>query len=120
MRLPHLRLFAILFAAMLLIVTVALPWVHRASARPTVGDFVPTLSEQEANDRVALAQQAQAAQLGVHGPAGANALPEVPTVYFPQTGHHLSNKTGFLDFWRSKGQMLLFGYPLTEEIEENG
>lgn len=44
----------------------------------------------------------------------------VERVYFPQTGHHLSNDFGFLDFWRSRGQMLLFGYPLSEAFESNG
>jgi hypothetical protein len=46
-------------------------------------------------------------------------LPFVQTVYFPQTGHHLSNRTGFLDFWRANGQVKTFGYPITEEIVEN-
>jgi hypothetical protein len=39
-------------------------------------------------------------------------------VYFPQTGHHLS--MGFLDFWRHNGDIAIFGYPLTEEVSENG
>jgi hypothetical protein len=39
-------------------------------------------------------------------------------VYFPETGHHLSS--GFLDYWRHNGGLYQFGYPLTEEINENG
>jgi hypothetical protein len=41
-------------------------------------------------------------------------------VFFPQTGHHLDNRYGFLDYWRANGQLLRFGYPLTEIIEEGG
>jgi hypothetical protein len=44
----------------------------------------------------------------------------IDRVYFSQTGHHLSNEFGFLDFWRSRGRLLLFGYPLTEAYESNG
>lgn len=47
-------------------------------------------------------------------------LPHLMTVYFPQTGHHLSNRSGFLDFWRANGQVPIFGYPVTEEIVEQG
>ncbi|MDW7982487.1 MAG: L,D-transpeptidase [Thermomicrobium sp.] len=39
-------------------------------------------------------------------------------VYFPQTGHTLAY--GFLDFWLRNGDVPLFGYPLTEELSENG
>ncbi len=47
-------------------------------------------------------------------------LPDVRTVYFPATGHHLSNRTGFLDYWNANGQMHTFGYPLTDEITVDG
>jgi beta propeller repeat protein len=39
-------------------------------------------------------------------------------VYFPQTGHALSN--GFLAYWREHGGVNTFGYPLSEELQENG
>ncbi len=39
-------------------------------------------------------------------------------VYFPQTGHHLADD--FLDYWRNNGGLYQFGYPLTEEITEDG
>lgn len=123
MRSPHLHLFAAIFAVLLLFLTFALPWTRSADAKPTETDFAPTLSAEVAAARVAAAQQAEAARLSLNRPANATnaaVLPNVPIVYFPQTGHHLSNRSGFLDFWRSQGQMLLFGYPLTEEIEENG
>lgn len=41
-------------------------------------------------------------------------------VYFPQTGHHVDNRYGFLNYWRANGQVLRFGYPVTGVIEEDG
>jgi beta propeller repeat protein len=38
--------------------------------------------------------------------------------YFPQTGHSLSH--GFKRFWERYGGLELFGYPITEEMVENG
>jgi len=40
------------------------------------------------------------------------------SVYFPQTSHALSN--GFLAYWRDRGGVNTFGYPLSEELQENG
>lgn len=40
------------------------------------------------------------------------------SVYFPQTGHSLSGV--FLDYWRSKGGLMQFGYPISEPLQENG
>lgn len=39
-------------------------------------------------------------------------------VYFPQTQHYLS--LGFLDFWLNNGGLPVFGYPITEELQQNG
>jgi lipoprotein-anchoring transpeptidase ErfK/SrfK len=39
-------------------------------------------------------------------------------VYFPQTGHHVGDP--FLRYWRHSGGLYQFGYPLTEELEEDG
>ncbi|MFV9506891.1 MAG: murein L,D-transpeptidase, partial [Oscillochloridaceae bacterium umkhey_bin13] len=44
----------------------------------------------------------------------ADLLPRMQTVYFAQTGHHVSNRSGFLDFWRANGQIHGFGFPITE------
>ncbi len=53
------------------------------------------------------------------GYAPATATPLGPDrVYFPQTGHYLSY--GFLEYWRAEGGIPLFGYPITEEITQNG
>ncbi len=37
-------------------------------------------------------------------------------VYFQQTGHSLAN--GFLFYWRNHGGLTIFGYPISEEIQE--
>jgi peptidoglycan/xylan/chitin deacetylase (PgdA/CDA1 family) len=38
--------------------------------------------------------------------------------FFPQTGHYVSN--GFKAYWERNGGLPVFGYPLSEEFEENG
>ena len=38
--------------------------------------------------------------------------------YFEQTGHNIAH--GFRDFWKSRGEVRQFGYPITEEFSENG
>lgn len=47
------------------------------------------------------------------------ALPRVPNMYFA-SGFHVSDRTGFLTFWRTRGGMLIFGYPISGEVIENG
>jgi len=52
-------------------------------------------------------------------PEPARAVRDGPDrIYFPQTGHFLA--FGFLDFWLAHGDTLLFGYPLSEELDEGG
>jgi hypothetical protein len=38
--------------------------------------------------------------------------------YFPETGHWISH--GFLAYWQRYGGLPIFGFPLTEEFQENG
>ena len=38
--------------------------------------------------------------------------------YFPQTGHWLGH--GFLHYWSQFGDLPTFGYPISEEVVENG
>jgi hypothetical protein len=90
------------------------PWAIDASTPAPDADFPAPMSKQAARDIVRKAQLERPAF------AEASALPEARTVYFAETGHHLSNRAGFLDFWRAKGQVLLFGYPVSEEFVENG
>jgi len=123
MRPAHLRLFTFAVVAGLLVVVFGLPWQHTANAQLPVSDFAPGLSQELATAEVSTAQQAEARRLGMSG-IGATAyraaVVDLPSVAFPQTGHTLSNRYGFLDYWRSHGQMLLFGLPLTEEFEQDG
>ncbi|MDW8059549.1 MAG: L,D-transpeptidase [Thermomicrobium sp.] len=52
-------------------------------------------------------------------PAVARAVAGGPDrVYFPETGHTVS--FGFLDFWLRNGDVPIFGYPLSEELSEDG
>jgi len=37
-------------------------------------------------------------------------------MYFPETGHSLS--LGFLSYWRARGGLDVFGYPISEELDE--
>ena len=59
---------------------------------------------------------------------GSGRRAQVPTVpysdstderaYFPETGHAM--KGWFLTFWKDNGGLTVFGYPLSEEVQENG
>ena len=40
------------------------------------------------------------------------------SVYFPETGHTLSN--AFLTYWQANGGLSQFGYPISEETSDNG
>lgn len=46
------------------------------------------------------------------------ALSHSGNIYFAQTGHSLQN--GFLSYWLWHGQVASLGYPLTEEVQDNG
>lgn len=100
-------------------------WAAPLYAPPAVADFVAPLSPKEAAQRVWAAQQAeqdlqQATLATLAGEEGMAASFPPNQVYFPQTGHHLDNVTGFLDYWRAHGQVPIFGYPITEPLLENG
>ena len=119
---PRFRiLFTLLMAAVLLAVGSVMP--QRLAASP-VADFVAPMSSQEARTRVAVAQRSDtqrrdqvARQLGA---TSAAALPLVRNIFFSQTQHHVSDRAGFLSFWRERGGVLIFGYPIGEEIVEDG
>jgi lipoprotein-anchoring transpeptidase ErfK/SrfK len=119
---PHYLRLSSLALTLFLLLAFGVLWINDTSAYPTVADFEPTYSRQAAVERVAAAQQADAEQRleSVLGLTDASQLPHVPTVYFSPTSHHVSNRSGFLDFWRANGQVRTFGYPITEEIVENG
>jgi hypothetical protein len=46
------------------------------------------------------------------------AYPRATAIYFPETGHSVSN--GFLRYWEQNGGLAIFGYPLTNEFQQNG
>jgi hypothetical protein len=99
-------------------------WTRAIAARHPAADFSAPMSYAEARSAVEAARAQEAAlraaaaqQLSTIDPAQ---LPLLQTIYFPATGHHLSNRSGFLDFWRANGQLHVFGYPITEEFVEQG
>lgn len=107
----------------LVLILVIAVWTRPVDARE-VHDFAPPLSESMSQASVAAANARSAVdraligrELGLTNPL---VLPAVQTIYFEQTGHHLSNRSGFLDYWRANGQTVIFGYPVSEEIVENG
>jgi len=51
-------------------------------------------------------------------PAAALFTSSVDHVYFPETGHGLHY--GFLNYWRNRGGLDVFGYPISEELQEGG
>jgi hypothetical protein len=110
-------------ALALMLLAVVVTSSRAAAARVPVADFAPTLSPAAAAARVATARET-AQQLhdeaAPAAPIDALSLPSLPTLYFEQTRHHLSNRAGFLDFWRANGQLLIFGYPISEELVEGG
>jgi len=55
------------------------------------------------------------AEPAVPGPAS---LAEAEAAYFPETGHAVSGV--FWDFWRRRGALDVFGYPLTAAYEDEG
>jgi hypothetical protein len=93
-------------------------------ARPApVADFAAPLPPEQAQARVAAAQADTArrrAAARALDPVAASALPQVQTLFVEQTGFHLSDRTSFLRFWRENGGALIFGYPLSEEVVEDG
>lgn len=38
--------------------------------------------------------------------------------FFPETGHNACSR--FLEYWRQNGGLMVFGYPVTEEIQDGG
>jgi hypothetical protein len=118
------RLIAAALLLLTLIAGTATLWLRPAEARMPDADFAAPMSAGDASAAVGAAvarqealRQAAGRQLGAIDP---KRLPLTPTIYFAETGHHLSNRSGFLNFWRANGQKLIFGYPITEEMAEDG
>jgi hypothetical protein len=47
---------------------------------------------------------------------GESEQPMANYAHFPQTGHGIGH--GFLDYWRDTGGVMIHGYPLTDELDE--
>jgi hypothetical protein len=107
-----------------LVVCIGVGLAPRAEARPPVGDFAAPLSPLAAQAAVAGGRARDAStQLAANqqlAAVDASQLPAATTIYFAATGQHLSNRSGFLDYWRRNGQKLIFGYPISAEIVEHG
>ncbi|KAB8141964.1 L,D-transpeptidase [Chloroflexia bacterium SDU3-3] len=78
------------------------------------------MSQQQAADAVTAAQQQDMARRANLGPTPLEGLPSFSTVYIPSSRHHLSDRAGFLSFWRENGGQLIFGDPVTDELVEDG
>lgn len=119
------RLFTVVFLpTILLVIMLAVPSASMQVRPPA--DFTAPMSPAEARARIAEAQQAERAfraevyQQAPRDSVSADQLPLVQTVYFSPTGQHLSDRTGFLSFWRANGGLRVFGYPISGEIVEDG
>ncbi len=91
-------------------------WVRWPNA---VADFAAPMSARAAQrvvDAARREQEARRAELVQQG----EGAPASQTVYVAQSGHHLTDRYGFLSYWRQNGGVLLFSYPITEEIDEHG
>ena len=52
-------------------------------------------------------------------PQASNPVAAAPSiVFFPETGHTLSNE--FLTFWRQHGELAIFGFPISEPVQQGG
>ncbi len=112
------------FATVIVALFMAVPRSTSAWRNPATSDFAAPMSRQEAQARIAAAQQADTVQRNALarrlGTTSADTLPMVQNIFFSSTNHHVSDRAGFLRFWRANGGVLIFGYPVSEEIVENG
>ena len=115
------RCRSIVFSITVVLSVIPILWVHEVAAQPGALGFMRTSLPREAVSQATAVQATNIVQLvsTALGPLDPSRLPKAQTLFFPQTGHHLSNRAGFLDFWRANGQVLIFGYPITEEIIED-
>jgi lipoprotein-anchoring transpeptidase ErfK/SrfK len=135
-RRTYLRVFALGLGLLLLATVIVAPvglqaWrgtqagaMSHVAGSPAIADFAAPMPAEQAMARVAAAQQAElqqraalARRLGATSP---DALPLAQTFFVAQTGHHISDRAGFLSFWRENGGVMIFGYPIGEEIVEHG
>jgi subtilisin family serine protease len=74
--------------------------------------------ENPENSRVLLGLLGSESTRGRNFPPGTS-VPTTPSqTYFPETGHTLSGV--FYDYWRRYGGLAIFGYPISEPLQEGG
>ncbi|MFQ3630723.1 L,D-transpeptidase [Roseiflexus sp.] len=118
----HLTMIGIVALTALAVVA---PAELRARQRPAIADFAPPMTPAEAQAAVSAARAAERALRSAQmqqQPGGQEAvpLPSVQNMYFASSGFHISDRTGFLSFWRRNGGELIFGYPISGEMVEDG
>jgi len=96
-------------------------WPRKVAA---VADFAAPMPVHAAQAAVIAAQQTEQTQRTALarqiGAPSSSDLATVQRVYVSQTGYHVTDRSGFLSFWRRHGGVLIFGYPVGEEIIESG
>lgn len=118
----HLTMIGVVALTALVIVA---PVELRARQRPAVADFAPPMTPAEAQAVVAAARAAERVQRieqmqQQQGKQETAPLPAAQNMYFASSGFHISDRTGFLSFWRRNGGELIFGYPISGEMVEDG
>ena len=92
--------------------------------RVAAADFPAPMPPRQAAAVVAAARRSEEAQrrrLMQPAATPTSAITQtVQMVYVAQTGQHLGDRHGFLRFWRTRGGVLIFGYPISEELVEAG
>lgn len=88
-------------------------WLRQSAPLTVRSAYAAAASENRMiQRRLGIGVQGQPTNVVSHAP--------VQAVYFTPTGHQLSDASGFLSFWRSHGGLMIFGYPISEEIVEDG
>lgn len=85
-------------------------------ATPFVPAPTPTPSPSPTPTRSPLGGTATASPPGTAIPTMTPSPTEASSVYFPQTGQNLGGE--FLRYWKARGGLASFGYPISEELRE--
>jgi hypothetical protein len=103
-----------------MLVVAFVPISRSPGHRAPVADFVtPAHAAEAAVARAQREEKQRAPARPVNAPS-AQDLPADQAVYFAQSGQHLTDRYGFLSFWRKHGSLLIFGFPISEEVLEQG
>src|SRR6266508_3176710 len=104
------------FATVIVALFMAVPRSTSAWRNPATSDFAAPMSRQEAQARIAAAQQADTVQRNALarrlGTTSADTLPMVQNIFFSSTNHHVSDRPGFLRFCLPNAALLISGHRL--------